>query len=432
MAEHVRLLSLFRVGNTCHCNSADMTIRLLVLARRPIGLEGLPLQQLGADLEDSLLVRRPSALDAAIEEIRPHIALVDTSYDDGKGFDAISEILARDEDVRVIALTPDPPALEDIALATRAGAVGFIDVNADPDEAAAALRAVAGGGTWLPEDLARIALTQAADDLDVTADERRSRLNSVLLAMIPLTGLVAALMSFLWRSYLADVGTRPVDIALDPGSRVIDALFTLSVLVGIFGPLALVSNWLDLVRRSAANTGPVAWLLKRRALAWTVVAVLVLAATIFLLVGTKVIMLLVIGPIAGMALIARILDLDAALPAPLRVTARPIRTLLGGATVLVVFLALLSVEVIMVGPRFGTKGAEGFIAPTVLGFRAQPVTWIDVEAGGKQQEMLYLGGNADLYVLIDPCNDDETLFVPVGASRLVVIDEVSCPPGEGG
>ena len=40
--------------------------------------------------------------------------------------------------------------------------------------------------------------------------------------------------------------------------------------------------------------------------------------------------------------------------------------------------------------------------------------------------MLYLGGNAGLYVLVNPCNDDSVELVSVGATRLVVIDEVTC------
>jgi hypothetical protein len=232
-----------------------MTIRLLVVARRPINLDGLPLEQLGADLNDSLLIRRPSAIEAALDDFGPTVALVDTSYDDGKGFDAISDILARDEDVRVIALTPSPASLEDVALATRAGAAGFIDVDAEPEEAANALRAVAGGGTWVPEDLARTALTQAADDLDVTADERRSRLNSGLIALIPIVGVLTAALSFLWRQYLGAIGVRPVDIAIDPASRVVDALIALSVILGVFGPLVFIRTWLDLLRRSPVNRG---------------------------------------------------------------------------------------------------------------------------------------------------------------------------------
>ena len=404
-----------------------MTVRLLILARRPIDLNSLPLERLGADLADSLIIRRPRAIEAALEDFRPNVVLVDTSYDDGKGFDAMSEVLARDEEVRVVALTPDPPSLADIALAVRAGAVGFIGVDTEADEAADALREIADGGTWMPEALARTALAQAADDLDVTADERRSRLNSGLIALIPIIGVLTAALSFLWRQYLSTIGVRPVDIAIDPASRVIDALITLSVLLGLFGPLVFIRTWLELLRRSAANRGPIGWLLERRALAWTVTAALLLTAIALLLAGTKVLIVVIVGPFVAVAMVARALDLDEVLPAALRIKASPARTLLGGAVVLVLCLAALTVEVTAVGPQFGTKGAEGVIAPTVLGFGTQPMRWIDVDADGKEQDVLYLGGNADLYVLIDPCNDDETLFVSVGATRLVVIDEVSCP-----
>jgi hypothetical protein len=40
---------------------------------------------------------------------------------------------------------------------------------------------------------------------------------------------------------------------------------------------------------------------------------------------------------------------------------------------------------------------------------------------------LYLGGNADLYVLYDPC-EEAVKLVPVGSSRVEVIDQVICPP----
>ena len=38
---------------------------------------------------------------------------------------------------------------------------------------------------------------------------------------------------------------------------------------------------------------------------------------------------------------------------------------------------------------------------------------------------LYLGGNADLYVLYDPCAETVRL-VPVGSSRVEMIDQVNC------
>jgi hypothetical protein len=97
--------------------------------------------------------------------------------------------------------------------------------------------------------------------------------------------------------------------------------------------------------------------------------------------------------------------------------------------VLLAFLTVLTVEATVVGPDFGPSGAREFIAPTVLGFSAQPMQAYDVNEAGPPREVLYLGGNADLYVLVDPCNDDEVEYVSVGSQRLVVIDEVTCAAG---
>jgi len=63
----------------------------------------------------------------------------------------------------------------------------------------------------------------------------------------------------------------------------------------------------------------------------------------------------------------------------------------------------------------------------LIGFRAQPVLHTDVGGDGATREVLYLGGNADLYVFVDPCNDNEVDFVSVGSSRLENIDTVTCP-----
>jgi hypothetical protein len=42
---------------------------------------------------------------------------------------------------------------------------------------------------------------------------------------------------------------------------------------------------------------------------------------------------------------------------------------------------------------------------------------------------LYLGGNADLYVLYDPCAETVRM-VPVGSSRVELVDQVNCPSPE--
>lgn len=85
----------------------------------------------------------------------------------------------------VLALVPDPPPYEQVALATRAGASGFIDVASEPAEFAAAILAVNGGDAWFPASQTETVLRSVADDLATTAAERRSRLTGVVLALVP-------------------------------------------------------------------------------------------------------------------------------------------------------------------------------------------------------------------------------------------------------
>jgi DNA-binding NarL/FixJ family response regulator len=407
----------------------EIRLRLLVVARQPLRLDDVVPEELSDEIDASRLIRRSSAIKAAIDEVDPNVVLVDTNFPGTGGFDAITEVLERAPTARVLALTPDPPPHADVARAVRAGAIGFIDVNAGPAEFTEAIGAVAAGDHWMPPEFTRAVLVDTADDLDVTSAERRSRLTGLLVAFIPLAGLIAALLSILWRSYLAQIGVRPVDLAIDPASRVIDAIFTLLLVVAMFGPLVFVGAWLDLLRQSQLNRGPIAWLLRHSRLAWLLAAAPVFTVSVFFAKGTGIFAVLVIGPIVTVALLARSIDLSDELPSALRIRASPVRTLVGALAVLLAFLAVLTVEVTVIGPDFGPSGARGFLAPTVLGFRAQPMQAYDVDTGALPRAVLYLGGNADLYVLVDPCNDDEVEFVSVGSQRLVVIDEVTCDPG---
>jgi CheY-like chemotaxis protein len=407
----------------------EVRLRPLILARQPLRLDDVVAEDLRDEIDDARLIRRPSAIEVALEEVDPNIVLVDTNFPGHRGFDAIAEVLTRAPDTRVLALTPDPPPHADVARAARAGAVGFIDINAEPAEFAAAIDTVASGDYWMPPDVTRAVLADTADDLDVTSAERRSRRTGILVALIPLAGLIAALLSILWKRYLAQIGVRPVDLAIDPASRVIDALFTLLLVIAVFGPLVFVGAWLDLLRKSHLSRGPIAWLLGHPRLAWLLAAILVFAASLFFATGTGIVAVLVIGPIVTLTLLARAVDLSDELPPALRIQASPRRTLVSGLAVLLAFLTVLTVEATVIGPDFGPSGARGFIAPTVLGFSAQPMQANDVNEAGPPREVLYLGGNADLYVLVDPCNDDEVEYVSVGSQRLVVIDEVTCAAG---
>ena len=405
-------------------------LRLLVVARRPFQLGDLGLPE-PAENESRQLLRRPAAVDTAIAETDPNVVMVDTGFTERSGFKVIEEVCALAPEAGVLALTPDPPPYEDVAQAINAGATGFVDVDAEPSEFEEALSAVRHGGVWLPSDDVLRTLAGVGGDLGATASERRSRLTGILLGLVPLTGLLAALMSFLWRRYVGQLGVRPVDLAVDPASRVVDAIISLSLVLGAFGPLLFVSNWLDLLRASPANRGVIAWFLDHRKTAQVVLSIIVLTITWFLTRGPDLLLVWVIGPAVAVALVAQITDLSDEVPRFLRIKTPPIRALVGGAVALFVFFAIISGEAMFVGPSLGPRGEGGVIVPRVIGFNAQPVEASNVDTGDEPRQLLYLGGNADLYVLVDPCNDNNVEYVSVGSHRLQVIDEITCPTSEG-
>ncbi len=406
------------------------SIRLLVVARHPFRLDDLCLDEVAIPIE-AQLVRRKNAIEPAIDRDAPDLVLVDTSLPEGNGFTAIGDVLALAPETKVLALTSEPPPHDDVALATRAGAVGFVSVDARPTEVQDAVAAVMDGGTWFPGEEVRGILTSVADDLDTTAAERRSRLTGILVVLIPLTGLVAAIMAFLWRKYLGQIGVRPVDLAVDPASRVVDVIVAMLLALGVFGPLLFIGSWLDLLGESRWNRGPVEWMLAKRKTCHVLLSFAWLLVAAALTVGPDAALVLIVGPVVAIAILAKAIDASEELPRFLRLERlQPMRVLVGGIAAILVFIALVGGETFLVGPDLSTRGSRGYVAPRVLGFSAQPMRAFDVEEGGEPREVLYLGGNADLYVFVDPCNDDNVEFVSVGRTKLEVIDEISCPETE--
>ena len=407
-------------------------IRLLVVARHPFRLDDFALTDV-ADIESASLVRRPALIADAVAETEPNVVLIDTTFAGRHGFTAMRELPALAPEAAILALTPDPPPPDHVAQAVNAGAAGFIDVDAHPAELLEAVRAAKDGGLWLPAEQIRPVLDSMGSQVEMTTAERRSRLNGILVGLVPLTGLLAALMSFLWRRYTGTIGVRPVDIAVDPSSRIVDALVAISLTISVFGPLLFVGNWLNMLRESPWNRGAIASFLRRRVLAHLAVSAIVLGTTLFMALGPHLLLVVVIGPLVTVAVIARATDLSDQVPRVLRIEASPRRVLVGGVVVLFVLLAAIGGEAVIIGPQLGTSGEGGYIVPKLLGFNVQPVAAQNVDTE-ETREMLYLGGNADLYVLIDPCNDNNVEYVSVGSHVLEVIDEIECTsavPDEG-
>ena len=353
------------------------------------------------------------------------VVAVDMALPASAAIRVIRELASAEPPVGVVALIAAP--LDDalVSRALGAGAHACVTPRTAAEHGSDPFAAAAEGRPFLPTGELRemLAVEDRADDL--TRAERDARLRNLVLGLLPLVGVLTGLVALLWRQYLGQIGVRPVDLAVDPATRIADVFFTISVLVGLIGPQMFIGSWLDLIA-DTANERIAAWVRRHRILSRIALTVVTLAATLALALFSQLLFALMFGPFVGGLLLAKVFDLDDDLPGVLRITRlRPGRAIAGAAVFFVVFLALFSYAVVFRGPQFDERGEVGWLAPEVLGFNAQPVQVTAVD-DGTVTEMLYLGGNADLYVLVDPCDGDRVDYVSVGATRLTVIDRVRC------
>jgi hypothetical protein len=374
--------------------------------------------------------------------------LIDLMLPGFRSIDVVRHVAATLPGVRILALVPADPPHDRIMLAAEAGALGYvcrdsIARGADLSEVHAALEQVHRGEPWLPLHQTYEVLQEGAGELALSAEERRSRLTQVVVGIIPLTGVVAALTAYLWRTYWGDIGVRVVDLGVDPTTRMIDVLVVLLMVIGIFGPLLFIRPWLvalgdwieskpelaaTLPRAQSLRLFgvPVGRFLFHRWLAWVLLALLVLSAMLFLTWIMPLIVVLFFGPAVGVILLANLLELDDELPEFLHLPHLEAGRVLGFlGVVIILFLLALGTEVWFRGPDLRTDGLHGILAPQVLGFRARPVMLYDLDEKQEPLGALYLGGNADLYVLYDPCTE-AVRMVPVGSSRVELVDRVNC------
>lgn len=403
-----------------------MPISVFVVARQPTRQEDFDFEA-SEDIEIVRFVRRLDSLRELTGEEDIDVAIVDVTFPEGHAFRAMVEATAKTSSLTILALTPSPPDHVDVARSVASGAAGFVDIDADPDEFAAAVRAVHSGGLWFPDEDTRVALRDLGTDLELTASDRRSRLLTIAFGVIPLMGIMAAVLALLFRHYLGHAGIRPIDIAIDPTTRLVDTIAALSMWLGLFGPLLYVKNWVDLsVDRMERRTWA-AWLADHRGLAIVILSLIVLLVGIALAWFADLVLILIVGPAVAASIVARLLGMTDELPPFLRITVRSTPTIVAtGVVTLFLLMSVLSTEAVIVGPQFDTRGVDGVLAPRFFGFGAHPVLVTDVDSDSPPRGRLYVGGNADLYVLVDPCNDDAVEMVSVGSSRIDIIDEVSC------
>ena len=150
-------------------------IRLAVVDDHVIVRNGL--QQLLATTDDIELVgMAANGLEALalVAELEPDVVLMDLSMPEMDGVEATKRIVAEHPGVRVLVLTSfsDQSRIMD---ALRAGAEGYLLKHSEPDDIAAAIRAVHAGGSPLDPKAARVLLDsrRTTSDSDNLTDRER-------------------------------------------------------------------------------------------------------------------------------------------------------------------------------------------------------------------------------------------------------------------
>jgi two-component system, NarL family, invasion response regulator UvrY len=129
-------------------------LRVLIVDDHPIVISGCRALLAGdADIEVSEASDGETGFDAFVA-LAPDVAVIDINLPGLSGFELARRILRRDPAARIVIFSMnDDPAFA--ARAIEAGARGYIAKNDDPLLFVGALRQVAGGGVYLPADLAR-------------------------------------------------------------------------------------------------------------------------------------------------------------------------------------------------------------------------------------------------------------------------------------
>ena len=419
-------------------------IRILIVDAKHQDDDAIPWQM--SEVEGVEILDVAENLNAAlslVEELQPAVLVVDLNLPGSGSIDFIRDVISDYPQVHILALAPVDPPHDQVMLAVEAGALGYICRDAKLSEFTAAVEHIYQGEPWLRIRQSYEILREGAGGVGVTAHERRGRLTEVLLGVIPLTGLIAAITTYLWRHYWGAIGVRVSDLGVDPSTRMIDVLVVFLIIIAVAGPLLFVRPWVKALGKWIANRQqlaskvnklrslrigklPVGRLLTNFWVAWLLLVLVVLLVTISLVRAMPLIMVLVVGPGIAILLVANVLGLDDALPGLLHLPHLDSWRVLGFlGIILILFLLTLGAEVLIMGPDLRPDGLHGFLAPKVLGFSATPVILYDLDEKYDPLGTLYLGGNADLYVLYDPCAETVRL-VPVGASRVELIDRVEC------
>ena len=169
MAHRVAVAS-FKAGTAGPAEGGCALIRVLIADDHAVFRMGLKtMLRSEADLQLAGEAHSGTATVTAFQQLRPDVTVLDLRMPEGGGMHALRGILAADPEARVLILS-SYAAEEEVYAAVRDGARGYVTKDADQPDLVTAIRALHGGGRYLPAHIAHL-LTQRAPRPDLTPRE---------------------------------------------------------------------------------------------------------------------------------------------------------------------------------------------------------------------------------------------------------------------
>ena len=146
--------------------SAQSKIRIVIVDDHFLVRMGLvALLDTEADMEVIGEAENGKEAVEVFEKLRPDLVLMDLRMPEKDGIQATAEIKQKFPNARILILTTYDGD-DNIHRALQAGAQGYVLKNSTPDSLIPALRTVASGQQWIPEDVAtRLASRKVFDEL---------------------------------------------------------------------------------------------------------------------------------------------------------------------------------------------------------------------------------------------------------------------------
>jgi len=148
---------------------AEMT-SVLLIENQPLTRIGIR-QVVGAEADVELIGETDNAIDGfrMFRELRPAVTILGLRFPDSCSINDLNNYFIEDPNAKIIVLAEHAGDAE-ITKALRKGAAGYICKNIEPDELIKAVRTVAVGRKFIPNDIAQI-LSENIGKEDLTPTE---------------------------------------------------------------------------------------------------------------------------------------------------------------------------------------------------------------------------------------------------------------------